>query len=213
MSGAQATRVVAIRHGETEWNVAARIQGHTDIALNERGRWQAARLAQALADEAFDAVYTSDLQRARDTAAALARACSAALVEEPALREREFGCFEGLTFDEIDGRWPEAAQRWRQRDPAFGPEGGETLEAFYARSVAAVDRLVQRHPGGAIAVVSHGGVLDCLHRAATRQSLQAPRTWTIGNATVNRLLWTGEGLSLVGWHDATHLDEADGPGR
>jgi probable phosphoglycerate mutase len=212
VSSAQATRVVVIRHGETDWNVATRIQGHTDIALNARGRWQAERLAQALAEEAFDAVYTSDLQRARDTATPFARASSATLMEDTGLREREFGAFEGLTFEEIAQRWPEAAQRWRQRDPAFGPEGGETLQAFYQRSVAVVERLVQRHPGGAIAVVSHGGVLDCLHRAATRQSLQAPRTWAVGNAAINRLLWTGEGLSLVGWGDATHLDEGAAQG-
>ena len=203
------TRVRAIRHGETDWHVATRIQGHTDIALNERGRQQAARLAQALADEALHAVYTSDLQRARDTAAALAQACGAPLREDLGLRERHFGHFEGATFEEIAQRWPEDALRWRRRDPAFGPAGGEVLQTFFDRSVAAAHRLAAAHPGQTIALVAHGGVLDCLYRAATRLALQAPRTWQVGNATVNRLLWTPEGFTLVGWNDATHLDTLD----
>ena len=203
------TRVLAIRHGETDWNVATRIQGLTDIPLNERGRQQAARLAQALADETLHAVYTSDLQRARDTAAALAQACGAPLLEDTELRERHFGDFEGATFEEIAQRWPEDAQRWRRREPDFGPTGGESLQTFFDRSVAAAQRLAAAHAGQTIALVAHGGVLDCLYRVATRLELQAPRTWQVGNATVNRLLWTPEGFTLVGWHDDVHLQGMD----
>ena len=87
----------------------------------------------------------------------------------------------------------------------FGPEGGETLVDFYARSVTTAAELAARHPGQTIALVAHGGVLDCLYRAATRLDLQAPRTWDLSNTTINRLLWTPEGLSLVGWADTTHL--------
>jgi probable phosphoglycerate mutase len=205
------TRVLVIRHGETDWNVAARIQGLTDIPLNALGRQQAARLARALADETLHAVYTSDLQRARDTAAALAQACGAPLREDTGLRERHFGHFEGATFEEIAQRWPEDALRWRQRDPDFGPTGGEALQAFFDRSVAAAYRLAAAHAGQTIALVAHGGVLDCLYRAATRLELQAPRTWQVGNATVNRLLWTPEGFTLVGWNDTTHLEAEDAP--
>jgi len=206
VDGASAvTRVLAIRHGETDWNVATRIQGLTDIPLNERGRQQAARLARALADETLHTVYTSDLQRARDTAAALAQACGAPLVEDTGLRERHFGHFEGATFEEIAQRWPEDAQRWRRREPGFGPAGGESLQAFFDRSVAAAHRLAAAHAGRTIALVAHGGVLDCLYRAATRLELQAPRTWQVGNATVNRLLWTPQGFTLVGWNDDVHL--------
>jgi len=205
VSELRVTRVLAIRHGETDWNVATRIQGLTDIPLNERGRQQAARLAQALADETLHAVYTSNLQRARDTAAALAQACGAPLLEDTELRERHFGDFEGATFEEIAQRWPEDALRWRRREPDFGPTGGESLQTFFDRSVAAAHRLAAAHAGQTIALVAHGGVLDCLYRAATRLELQAPRTWQVGNATVNRLLWTPEGFTLVGWNDDAHL--------
>jgi probable phosphoglycerate mutase len=125
------------------------------------------------------------------------------------LRERHFGHFEGATFEEIAQRWPEDARRWRQRDPDFGPLGGEALQAFFDRSVAAAHRLAAAHAGQTIALVAHGGVLDCLYRAATRLELQAPRTWQVGNATVNRLLWTPEGFTLVGWNDTTHLEALD----
>lgn len=199
------TRLIAIRHGETDWNADARIQGHTDIPLNATGRWQAAQLAQALAGEPLHAVYASDLLRAMETAAGVAAAAGVAVQPEPGLRERGFGTFEGLRFDEIEQRWPEQSLRWRRRDPDFGPAGGETLTAFYERCVSVATQLAARHAGQCIALVAHGGVLDCLYRAATRQSLQAPRTWQVGNAALNRLLHTPQGFTLVGWGDDAHL--------
>lgn len=202
----QATRVLAIRHGETDWNVAGRVQGQLDIGLNATGRWQVRRLRQALADERIAAVYASDLARAFETAQALQCGGGAAIVPDSGLRERHFGVFQGLTFDQVSERWPEQAQRWRRRDPAFGAEGGETLREFYARSVATATRLAALHPGQTIALVSHGGVLDCLYRAATRIPLEAPRSWKVGNAGINRLLYSPEGFTLIGWSDTQHLD-------
>ena len=200
------TRLVAIRHGETDWNVDTRIQGQIDIGLNANGRWQAQRLGQALADERIDAVYSSDLGRALETAHALAREAGVPVQPQTALRERAFGIFEGLTFAEIEQRFPDEARRWRQRDAGFGPQGGETLREFYARAVAAVADLAARHRGQHIAVVTHGGVLDALYRAATRIPLDAPRTWQVGNASINRLLHGDDGFTLVGWSDAFHLE-------
>lgn len=202
-----ATRVIAVRHGETDWNAALRIQGHTDIALNARGRAQAARLVQALADEDLHAVYSSDLGRAHHTALGCAQARGLAVQHDLGLRERGFGTFEGQTFEQIEQRWPDQARRWRQRDPGFAPAGGESLDTFYARCVGACAALAQRHRGQAILVVAHGGVLDCLYRAATRLALDAPRSWQLGNAAVNRLLHSEAGFTLVGWNDSRHLDE------
>lgn len=201
------TRVLAIRHGETAWNAESRIQGHADIPLNDRGRWQAGRMAAALADEGIDAIYASDLRRAFDTAAALARAVGLPVATDVGLRERRFGEFEGASFSEIEQRWPEASQRWRRREPDFGPAGGETLADFFARSVEALTRLAAAHPGQTVALVAHGGVLDCLYRTAARIGLQAPRTWQLGNAGVNRLLYSPEGFTIVGWNDCGHLED------
>lgn len=198
-----------LRHGETAWNAETRIQGQLDVALNERGRWQAARLAQALAGEPFDAVYSSDLSRAHATALALAQLQGLPVQTDAALRERGFGRFEGLTYAEIETRFPDEALRWRRREAGFGPGGGEPLDTFYARSVAAVTRLAAAHPGQAIAVVAHGGVLDCLHRAAAGIALDAPRSWQLGNAAINRLLFVEGRFVLIGWDDRGHLEAAE----
>ena len=204
-----ATRLIVVRHGETAWNVDTRIQGHLDIPLNDTGLWQARQLGDALAGEAISAIYTSDLLRARKTAQAVADATGAALVDEPGLRERAFGSFQGRTFAEVETEHPEQARRWRQRDPDYAPDGGESLRVLRERVVDTTHRLAARHPGELVLLVTHGGVLDVLYRAATRQDIQAPRTWQLGNAAINRLLWThGHGLSLVGWADTQHLEHA-----
>ena len=200
------TRVFLLRHGQTAWNADRRLQGQIDIPLDATGLWQAQQLARALAGEDLAALYSSDLQRASATAGALAAATGLPLATDVALRERGFGRLEGLTYVEIDERHPEDALRWRRREPDFGPGGGEALSAFYARSVAAVTRLAARHAGQAIAVVAHGGVLDCLYRSAQGLELGAPRTWQLGNASVNRLLFSGHGFVVVGWEDRSHLE-------
>lgn len=201
----QATRLVVVRHGETAWNRATRIQGHTDIPLSPLGLAQAERLAQALADEPLAAIYASDLRRARQTADALAAVHGLPVREDAGLRERAFGRFEGLSWQEIDEGYPEDAARWRRREPDFPVGGGESLNTFSARCLAAALNAAAAHPGQSIALVAHGGVLDCLYRAATRVALDAPRSWQLGNATINRLLATADGFTLVGWNDDQHL--------
>ena len=202
----EATRIIAVRHGETAWNVDARIQGHTDIPLNSTGQWQARQLARALVAEPIAAIYASDLQRAHATAQAVADATGAPLVADPGLRERGFGVFEGCTFAQIEAELPDQALRWRKRDPDYAPQGGESLTALRERIAATTHRLAAQHLGGLVLLVAHGGVLDVLYRLATGQALQAPRTWLLTNAAINRLLWTPQGLSLVGWADAQHLE-------
>ena len=200
------TRVFLIRHGQTAWNAERRIQGHLDVALNSIGQAQAERLAAVLAGEPLAAIYCSDLQRACQTAAPLAAATGAPLRLDAALRERSFGHFEGLTYADIESRWPTEAALWRQRDLRYRPGDGEALPAFSARCVDAAARLAAAHGGTAIALVTHGGVLDCLYRAAAGVALDAPRSWALDNASLNRLLFNGEGFVLVGWDDRAHLD-------
>ena len=203
-----ATQIIAIRHGETDWNVDARIQGHTDIPLNDTGLWQAEQLAQALTDEPLAHIYSSDLLRAWVTAQALSRANGAALTKTASLRERCFGSYEGHRFVDVEARDPESALRWRKRDPVFAPPAGESLETLLHRIAQAVATLAAPHQGQQIALVAHGGVLDCLYRLATHQDIQAPRTWELANTSVNRLLWTPDsGLTLVGWGDTSHLQQ------
>ena len=165
-----ATRIVAVHHGETDWNAQMRMQGQLDTAL------------------------------------AIAAVVGLPVATDPALRERSFGAFEGHTYAEIDTRWPADAARWRGHDPAFAPAGGETLIEFNARAVAAMTAIAAGARVRSLLVVTHGGVLDCLYRAASGLGLDAPRSWELGNASINRLLYTGERFTLVGWSDTSHLE-------
>lgn len=201
----EATRLIVVRHGETAWNVDTRVQGQLDIGLNATGERQAQQLGEALADETVAAVYASDLSRAWNTARAVAGPLGIEVIAEPRLRERAFGHFEGRTFADIEANSPDEARRWRTRDPEFAPEGGESLVVFRQRVTAVAADLAARHTGTQVVLVAHGGVMDVLYRAATGQELQAPRTWHLGNAAINRLLWTPQGFSLVGWGDIAHL--------
>jgi probable phosphoglycerate mutase len=206
-----ATRIIAVRHGETAWNVDTRIQGQLDIALNDKGRWQARRVGLALADEQLDCIYSSDLVRAHATAQAIAEHSSNPAARQvqlhTGLRERGFGTFEGQTWADIETQWPEEARRWRQRDPHFAPPGGETPLQLRERVATTVNNIAARHIGQQIVLVAHGGVMDMLYRLATRQDIGAPRTWELGNAAINRLLWTPDALTLVGWADTRHFDD------
>ena len=211
----QATQITAVRHGETDWNAQSRLQGQLDIDLNKRGRWQAQRAGLALADSGITTIYCSDLRRAHDTALAISRAiaqhsgiAATDLRLEPGLRERSFGDFQGLTYDEVGELHPEDALRWKQRDPHWAPPSGESYATVYQRVATTLHAIAAQHPGEHIALVSHGGVLDMLYRLATGQALNAARTWELGNCAINRLLYTPQALTLVGWADTQHLDEA-----
>jgi probable phosphoglycerate mutase len=202
----EATRIIAIRHGQTAWNAETRMQGQLDTALDSLGRWQALQLAQALAHEPIDLIVSSDLSRAMQTAAPLADARGLRVQAERGLRERCFGVFEGFTYADIARHWPDETLRWRARDAAFAPPRGESLVGFFERCLSVAERLAGEYAGRAVVWVTHGGVLDCLYRAATRVTLDAPRTWTLDNASINRLLHGDQGLMLVGWGDVHHLD-------
>jgi 2,3-bisphosphoglycerate-dependent phosphoglycerate mutase len=203
-------RLFVVRHGETAWNADTRMQGQLDTALNATGLRQAACVGEALCGEAVDRILASDLQRTLHTAAPLAQALNLPVTPERGLRERCFGEFGGHTYADLARLWPEGAARWRERDPHFAPLGGESLVDFNARCVATAERLCAEHPGQTMVWFTHGGVLDCLYRAATRVALNAPRSWSLANAAINRLLYSDQGLMLVGWGDSAHLEREGG---
>jgi 2,3-bisphosphoglycerate-dependent phosphoglycerate mutase len=218
----ESTRILAIRHGETAWNVDTRIQGQLNIALNDTGLWHAQQVGKALADEPIAAIYSSDLDRAFTTAQSIAQSNHSLIstrvqahIVQPhtGLRERHFGHFEGMTWAEIEDKWPTDAKLWRSRDPHWSPLGGESLVVLNERISQCIHKIASQHLGEQIVLVAHGGVLDVLYRLATGQDTQAPRTWHLGNAAINRLLWTPERLKLVGWGDVTHLQEAQQASR
>jgi broad specificity phosphatase PhoE len=159
------TTILLARHGETDWNVEGRVQGHTDRPLNDTGVAQARALADELAHEQVDAVYSSDLDRALDTARAVAEPRGIPVVPVPELREKDFGTWEGLLDEEILERFPQAHN---------GPWGdAETPDELEERVLAALREIAERHPGERVLVVSHGGPLravlrHCSDEAVTR---------------------------------------------
>lgn len=203
------TDIVLIRHGETDWNVERRLQGHLDIGLNARGRQQAAALAESLQQERFAAIVASDLKRAIDTAQAVATTHGLPVDIVGAMRERCFGALEGLRHDEIRVQLPDAYVAWKSRDAdAIYPPGtyvAESLNGFHARVVAAIDGLATRFSGQKIAVVTHGGVLDSIYRAATGLALSEPRPVEIPNAGINRVVWENARIKIQSWGDVGHL--------
>ena len=206
MTAPVATELLFIRHGETDWNRQQRFQGQIDVPLNATGHLQAARLGARLAAEPPDLLVSSDLQRARDTAAPLATAWAQTPQLMQGLREQSFGLLEGLDVPTIQARHPELWARWLDHAADFALPGGESLRTFHARVLAAVHDLAAAHPGRRIAVVTHGGVLDMLWRSAHGLPLDGLRQCEIPNTGLNRLRWQGGRLHIDSWADAGHLD-------
>lgn len=204
------TALLLIRHGETAWNAEHRIQGHLDIPLSATGIRQAASLGERLAAETVTAVYSSELARAWLTAVPFAARLGLDIVPDSRLRERSFGVFEGLTVDEIAARHPEGFRRWRERDPAWAIDEGESGQQLIDRVLSALDDIASRHRGETVAVVTHGGVLDVAYRAARGLSWDATREHLMLNASINRLSAQGSplALSILDWGDVAHLEQA-----
>ncbi len=206
----QILTICLVRHGETAWNAERRLQGHTDIPLNDTGRAQAAATAGLLAAHRFDAAYTSDLARAADTARAIGERIGLDATPIAALRERHYGAFQGLTYDEAQRLHPEAYSHFKARTPDHPlPEGGESLSTFAQRVATALDTLVQRHAGQQILVVAHGGVLDIIYRIASGRSLSQTRDFKIPNAALNWIRHQPPATwSIEQWAEEAHLSAA-----
>lgn len=200
-----------IRHGESLWNPERRLQGQTDVPLSDVGIRQAAATAQRLASQPFDALYSSDLTRAWDTAQTIARGRSQTVVPLIGLRERHFGKFQSLNQEEANAAHPAAYARFRAREADYAPAGGgESLADFTVRVMASVQPLIQKHKEGHVLLVTHGGVLDVLHRHATGKPQNTPRDFTIPNAAINWLdVDTQTGAwSIRVWADEAHLSQS-----
>jgi probable phosphoglycerate mutase len=206
------TTILLIRHGETDWNAARRLQGHTDIGLNDAGVLQADALGRALAQAPLAAVIASDLSRARQTAQAVAVHHGIELRIDSQLRERCYGGFEGLQHAQIAKVYPQHYAAWQARDiDALMPPGeriGESFRQFFTRSTQAIAHWAEQYPGRTIAIVAHGGVLECAHRAARALSLTSARDFEIKNASINRFSFSSQKLTLLDWGDINHLAAA-----
>lgn len=207
------TKILLIRHGETAWNAVRRLQGHIDIPLSPTGERQAEALARALSAEPLDAIISSDLGRALQTAQAVAaHHPHLALRIDPGLRERGYGAFEGLLYTEIADRYPVEFAEWQARDvDAVMPAGdrvAESFRQFFQRCQDGIARWAGRFPQQSILIVAHGGVLECAYRAARGLSIDGPRDFQIKNASINRFTFDKGVLSLDQWGEVAHLSNS-----
>jgi probable phosphoglycerate mutase len=182
------TELLLVRHGETDWNRERRFQGHADRPLNDAGREQARELAGALAGERIDAVYTSDLARARETAEILAAQLGTDVVALRELREIDVGSWQGLSWPEIEERHPDGARRWHET--GHGWDGGETYDELGVRIVAVLREIAARHPGQRVLVVGHGGTVRATRAFVEGVSVveSRGRSRAIGNCEVFRVV-------------------------
>ncbi len=200
------TELLFIRHGETDWNRQQRFQGQLDVPLNELGLTQAQRLAERLAADKPDAFFSSDLQRALQTAAPLAAQWALAPTLLPGLREQRFGMLEGLDVPTIQQQHPELWRRWLEHHGDYAlPEGGESLRQCHQRVLSTVRELAEQSAGRRVTVVTHGGVLDMLWRTCHGLPLDGLRDCDIPNTGINRLRWADGRLQIDRWADDSHL--------
>lgn len=215
------TRLCLVRHGETEWNAARRIQGQIDIGLNETGLRQAAAAGRWLKNASIIALYSSDLKRAWTTALCIGEALGLAPISTPEMRERRYGVFEGLTYEEAKANHPAGYAAFEGRNAEYNFENGESLRDMFDRVTGKLKEIAAAHPGQNVVVVLHGGVLDIINRFVRGNSLEAPRDFLIPNAGLNWIaapqgehqpgavdgLWRLESWGETGHLEAGALDE------
>ena len=202
--------LLAIRHGETVLNLAQRYQGHSDSPLTETGRNQVSALGRRMENIKFDTLISSDLGRARETAAIIAGFTGHTVETDSRLRERNYGVLEGLSVPEIKAGYPEVLERLDANDPEYTIPEGESHRQHYRRNVAVVEELLAGQSGRRVALVAHGGVLDSLFRYVANLPLDQPRCYTTTNASLTvithgtyygTLRWV-----IETWCDSAHLD-------
>ena len=203
------SKLLLIRHGQTTWNAERRIQGHQDSPLSEEGLRQAEAIAGRLSIVRLDAIYTSDLARACRTAEAINVHHRLPLRTLVSLREANLGRWEGRTVADLEKDAVEAdlLALWRTDSATNRPPGGERLEELQARAVAAVQRIVEAHPAGTIAVVTHGGVVKAVVSWALGLPIDRQRRFVVGNASLTRLSIDARGATLECLNDVSHWSE------
>ena len=203
------TRFCLVRHGETDWNAARRLQGHTDIDLNARGLAQAKQMAYALKkiNLQFDVLYTSDLQRAAKTAQAIEVLFKTSAISNATLRERHLGALQGLTTDEAPMREPDLWKSHLSRNVTENLLNGESIQQFAERIKTALEQIRVQHSGKTILLVSHGGTLDMMYRITTNQPLDAEKAVAVPNASLNWISHDGFAWKVDSWADTNHLED------
>ena len=204
------TRLLFIRHAQTEWNIQRRFQGHGDSPITEEGQEQLQRLKSRLAGLEFDVVYSSDLRRTMETSKMLS---GKQRVEEPRLRERGVGILEGLNLEQIMAEYSEAFRAFRSGDKDHQIEGGESLQIALNRAWTFLEEMPEKHPGAELAAVSHAGLIRLICKQILGLALDAPNFFQIPNTSLTQLVFSPKdrSWSLEYLADTTHLQPVFDP--
>ena len=202
--------LMLVRHGETEWNLQRRYQGQSDVPLSALGRRQAELIAERLGGQKIDAMYASDLERARETARIIAEESALKVSSEPRLRELKFGVLEGLTFDEAQTQYPDMITAWL-KDFNQPPQGAETIDLVHARILSLLDDLKQKHDEQILLLVGHGGSLSEILRVVLHLSREKRWYLEMENASLSEVLIAEDYVSLKRLNDTGHLDTLKRP--
>ena len=204
------TRLLLIRHAQTEWNIQRRFQGHGDSPITEEGQEQLQRLKSRLAGLEFDVVYSSDLRRTMETSKMLS---GKQRVEEPRLRERGVGILEGLNLEQIMAEHAEAFRAFRSGDKDHQIEGGESLQIALNRAWTFLEEMPEKHPGAELAAVSHAGLIRLICKKILGLALDAPNFFQIPNTSLTQLVFSPQdgSWSLECLADTTHLQPVFDP--
>jgi broad specificity phosphatase PhoE len=207
-----ALRLVLIRHGETHWNREGRYQGHRDTPLSEIGRAQAEAAGRLLAGERFQAVWSSPLRRARETAAAIAAPQGLTVQFEDAFAEMRFGEWEGFTVDEVSARFPDLYRTWLETPHLVDVPGGETLDALRVRVLKGLEGLRATHDGQTVCLVTHGMTGRILILEAL--GLDLDRLWSLrlSFTGISELEFRGDWSVVHRMNTLIHLDQMPAAG-
>ena len=198
-----ATKIFLVRHGETQWNLEGRMQGHLDSPLTDKGVAQAQALAEKLRHYAFAALYSSDLSRAMRTAQYLSKQ---QVFLKSCLRERNLGIFQGALKKDLDVLFPEEFRHYSTHHPDYVVPDGESGLQFRKRCVKCLEEIAQQHLGEQILVVAHGGVLNSIFKHTFDLPYAFPRHFSLSNAALNVFSYHSHHWTLETWGEVSHLE-------
>lgn len=201
----QGTRVFMVRHGETEWNVEGRLQGHLNSPLTENGRQQAFLLKTRLSMYPIDAIFSSDLGRCRETAEILFPERTPEIEFTPLLRERNHGIFAGYNVHELKEKFPTEYQLFTQQKGKYVIPQGECIEDRFMRVSNYIQHQVEKYPEKTLVFITHGGGVDTLFRLTLQIDLNQNRNYVIPNLAFNEFRFKGGKWILKCWADTSHL--------
>ncbi len=200
------TKIVLVRHGETFWNLEARIQGHLDSPLTKTGKAQAEALAKHFKSKNFAALYSSDLGRAYETARCISKQNGLSISVKTCLRERNLGILQGHLKAKLETQFPKEAPYYRNNDPDYLIPKGETLRQLSQRSIKCLETIAKKHDGQRILIVTHNGVLVSLLKHTLCIPLEAPRYFVSLNTGISVFSYQNGIWKLEVWGDSNHLE-------